>query len=227
MQITKEDLKLIPAFKNINNDTKDFILKKGSKQFLNKNSTLFIEQDNVTNVYVVICGKVSMYRFTEEGHRKIFYILDGGSFLNEPILDGLNVSVSCEAFEDSIIFSIERKDLLKIMETDFHLTKALINSMSKKIRRLYRQLRNSTALKIDKRVAAKLWKMASDHGIQVENRTLIDLNITITYLSDMMGNSRESISRAMKLLASKGLITYSNKKLLVDKAGLLKYYRAL
>jgi CRP-like cAMP-binding protein len=227
MVIKEEDLKLIPAFNEIKENTFRLLGLKGSILRLNKGQTLFREREEVKNIYIVLKGKVTMYRNTEEGQRRVIYILSDGSFINEVIFDGKSASISCEAFEDSEIISIDREELIKLMEFDFVLTKNIIDSMGKKIRRLYRQLKNTTTIRVDKKVAAKLWKIALDHGVQIKEGTMIDINISITYLADMMGHSRESISRAMKVLEGEGLIVYKDKKIVVNKEGLLKYYRTL
>jgi CRP/FNR family cyclic AMP-dependent transcriptional regulator len=227
MAIKEEYLKLIPAFNEVKEDTFKKLSIKGNSLKLNKGQNLFREREEVKNIYIVLKGKVTMYRNTEEGQRRVIYILSDGTFINEVIFDGKTASISCEAFEDSEIIAIDREKLLELMEFDFVLTKNIIDSMSKKIRRLYRQLKNTTTIRVDKKVAAKLWKIASDHGIQIKEGTMIDINITITYLADMMGHSRESISRAMKVLEGEGLVLYKDKKIVVNKEGLLKYYRTL
>ena len=51
------------------------------------------------------------------------------------------------------------------MKQDFKLTEVILYSMSKKIRRLYRQIKNTVPTKMDKRVAAKLWKLSKDYGL--------------------------------------------------------------
>ena len=84
------------------------------------------------------------------------------------------------------------------MSQDFELTKIVLNEMSKKVRRLYRQMKNVTPIKLEKRVAAKLWKLSKDYGKEVPEGTLIDLDISITYLADMFGSPRESVSRAIQ-----------------------------
>lgn len=227
MAIKQEHLKLIPAFNEIKEGTFEALKAKCKSLRLNKGETLFREREAVKNIYIVLKGKVTMYRNTEEGQRRVIYILSDGAFINEVIFDGKTASISCEAFEDSEIITIDREELLKLMEFDFVLTKNIIDSMGKKIRRLYRQLKNTTAIRVDKKVAAKLWKIAADHGVEIQEGTRIDINITITYLADMMGHSRESISRAMKLLEGEGLVLYKDKKIVVNKEGLLKYYRTL
>lgn len=227
MAVKESDLSLIPAFEGINESTCEQIKLKISKIKLSKNQALFREREDVRNIYFVLKGKVTMYRTTEEGQRRVIYILHDGVIINEVIFDGKSASISCEAFEDSEILSIDRDELLRLMEFDFILTKNIICSMGRKIRRLYRQLKNTTTIRVDKKVAAKLWKMAVDHGVEIASGTVIDISITITYLADMMGHSRESISRAMKVLEGEGLVNYNGKKIVVNKEGLLKYYRTL
>ena len=39
------------------------------------------------------------------------------------------------------------------------------------------------------------------------------MNISITYLADLLGSKRETISRALKILLNENLIKYENKKI--------------
>ena len=113
------------------------------------------------------------------------------------------------------ILSIEKNKFIEIMESDFELTKIFIKSQAIKIRRLYRQMKNSTPIKVEKRVAAKLWKLAKDYGVEVEEGTMINLNISVTYLADMFGAPRETISRALRQLQELGLAIYENKRIII------------
>ncbi len=85
----------------------------------------------------------------EYGQKRIVYIREE-SFLNEVIVDDLPASINGEAFENSIILSIDKNKLLNIMSQDFELTKIVLNEMSKKVRRLYRQMKNVTPIKLEK-----------------------------------------------------------------------------
>lgn len=59
---------------------------------------------------------------------------------------------------------IPRERLWTVMERDPALTRAVVQSMALKIRRLYRQLKNTTnALSGEKRLAAKLFKLGRDY----------------------------------------------------------------
>ncbi len=88
------------------------------------------------------------------------------------------------------------------MKSDFELTKNIMQSLSKKKRRLYHQLKNTVSIKIDKKLAAKFWKLSKDFGVADGNWSRLDLALTILDLSQMMGCSRETISRNIKLLSA-------------------------
>lgn len=193
---------------------------------LKKGEHLFRDKEVIKNIYVVKSGKVALYKQSESAQKKVIFILGRDTIVNEVIIDDLPSSINCEAFEKAEILCFDRMLFLDIMKDDFELSKIIINSLAMKVRRLYRQGKNSIPIKVEKRVAAKLWKLSRDYGIEIEEGTLIDLNITITYLADMFGAPRETISRALKILNNEGLIINKNKKIIVpDRDRLVKFFK--
>jgi CRP-like cAMP-binding protein len=227
-KITLKDLKKINVFKDCDENTVDKLLRNANIIKLKKGNTLFREKEEISNIYAVLSGKMTMFRYTEEGQKRVVYILNPGEILNEVIFDNRPASISCEAFEESEIISFNREVFLDIMKTDFELTKCIIDSMAKKIRRLYRQIRNTVPIKIDKRVAAKLWMLSRDYGVKTDKGVKIDINITVTYLADMLGSSRETISRAMKQLENSNLISYDDKRIVIkSREDMAKYFKGV
>jgi len=67
-----------------------------------------------------------------------------------------------------------------------------------------------------------------DYGVDIDNGVKIELNITVTYLADMLGSSRETISRALKHLETIGLIKYDKKKIILkSREEVSKYFRGM
>ena len=147
-------LKNIDVFKNIKISTIEELTKKGSVFKLDKKEVLFHEGEIVENVYFLISGKVSIYKMNEFGERKIIFILNQGDMINEVLINNSTTAVACEAFEKSEIVKFNIDDFIGIMQTDFTLVKNILDSLEKRNRRLYRQLKNSTYIKIEKKLAA-------------------------------------------------------------------------
>ena len=224
-QVTLRQLKELSFLECIEDRTLDLIRAKGMIKKLKKSQILFSERQCVNNTYIVLEGKVTMYRLSEKGQKRVVFILNKGEIINESIFDNYTASISCEAFEDSEIISISKVELLNILKLDFKLTEVVLYSMSKKIRRLYRQIKNTVPIKMDKRVAAKLWKLSKDYGVEIPEGILIDIKISITYLSEMLGSSRETISRAVKELEILGMIKIKDRKFIVNREKLNKYFK--
>ncbi|MBU3111628.1 Crp/Fnr family transcriptional regulator [Clostridium lacusfryxellense] len=226
-QVTLRQLRDLPLLGCIEDKTLELIREKVVIKKLKKLQMLFGERECLDNIYIVLEGKVSMYRLSERGQKRVIYILNKAEIINEVNFDNYTSSINCEGFEDSVIISISKVDLLSIMKQDFKLTEVILYSMSKKIRRLYRQIKNTVPTKMDKRVAAKLWKLSKDYGVETPEGVLIDVKISITYLADMLGSSRETISRALKELENMDMVKIEHRKFIVDREKLSGYFKSV
>lgn len=221
-----EDVKELHLFQNINNTTCEKLSSIGVIRLLKKGEHLFRDKDQVKNIYIVKSGKVALYKLTESAQKKVIFILGDNTVINDVIIDELPASINCEVFEDAEILCFKREAFIGLMNEDFELSIIIINSLALKVRRLYRQSKNTISIKVEKKLAAKLWKLSKDYGIEVEEGILINLNLSITYLADMLGIPRETISRALKILQKKELIISENKKIIVtDREELAKFFK--
>ena len=80
-------------------------------------------------------------------------------------------------------------------------------------------------MKIEKRLAAKLYRINREFGTKDGDWWLLDLKITLTYLADMLGCKRETLSRAMKLLQSKDLVKIDGKKIYIKPEKVSEFFK--
>ncbi|WP_419724536.1 Crp/Fnr family transcriptional regulator [Terrisporobacter petrolearius] len=216
----------IEVFKNIKEESKVNLEKILKTRKLSKKEILFYERDMVDKIYFIKEGKISLFKISESGERKIIFILPKGQMINDIFIDEKKSSaVSCEAFEKSTLLECSSKDFINIMENDFILTKNVLNHLQNINRRLYRQLKNSISIRMDKKLAAKLYRMGREFGVEKDEWTLINANLTITYIADMLGCKRETLSRSMKVLQDKNLVKIENKKVYIKKDELSSYFK--
>ncbi|NJA38222.1 cyclic nucleotide-binding domain-containing protein, partial [Clostridioides difficile] len=126
-------------FNNLSTKTKNQLKEKVKLKRLQKKEILFYEKDSLDSVYILLEGKVSIFKISENGERKVIFILNSGEVINDITLDASkNSTVGCEAFENSIVAYYSIEEFLEIMQNDFQLTKDIISYMERRIRRLYR-----------------------------------------------------------------------------------------
>lgn len=189
-----------------------FIRKYKAKELI------YMERQEIDRICFLISGHTAIYRTNKKMERRVIYIQGRGMMLNEEILQEEIASASCVALDHVEILSYSKKQMLEMMKEDFELSKAIMDSMVLKIRRMYRQFANATyALHLERQVASKLWKLAKDYGnyfvIDKEETSVeIDFDMTITFLADMVGSKRETVSRVIKKLSDQGVVKYRRNR---------------
>lgn len=224
--MTVKEACLVPGLlQQANPSTKAKAISYGVLKKFKKGDTIFIDKEEVNQIYFVITGYVSLFKINKQHDKKVIFIYGSGEALNEVILDDLAASINCETLSDTMVLSFYRHHFLEMMEQDFQFSKAVNNSMTLKIRRLYHQLSNtSNSMHLDKQIASKLWKLSRDFGIEDNSKFEIGFDLSITYLADLVGSKRETVSRVVKQLADHKLIAVSkNRFIILDRDGLHKY----
>ncbi len=190
-----------------------------------KGEHLFLNKDEINDIYIVKTGKVVVYGIDKNFDEKIYFVLCNGSFVNEDSISQDLANTNCRAFEKTTLLYINKNKLLKLMQEDKDIMIYIMNLLSNKLSRTYRQLKNSsTTMKIDRRLASKLWKLSSDYGLQTDKGILINLDISAIFLAKMLGTKRETVSRNLKVLSDKNLISIDKNKITIIDERELKYY---
>lgn len=218
----------IEVFQNIKQESKNKLKEILKVKKIPKKQIIFYEREQTDKIYFIKEGKVTLFKINESGERKIIFILSKGQMINEVFgSENKTNAISCETFEKCTLLECNSKDFSKIMENDFTLTMNVINHIQTLNRRLYRQLKNSISIRMDKKLAAKLYRMGKEFGIEEDGWTLINANLTITYIADMLGCKRETLSRAMKILQDENLVKMQNKKVYIKKDELSIYFKRI
>lgn len=226
--ISEDQLESLEIFKGI---SKDSLRKLSDLARIKKYSAgthIFMDKEELNTLYIVLSGSVSLYKLNENGNKRVIFIFGKGKVVNDVIIQDLPSSINCEVFEAANILSYDKYEFMSIMENDFELTKNVIGSLAMKVRRMYRQLKNATGvIRIEKKLAAKLWKLSKDYGIKCDGGIMINMNISVTYLADLLGSKRETISRALKILLNENLIKYDNKKIkIINQEKLAQFFKS-
>lgn len=214
-------------FAHVSPETLDVLWSRGRVESFPRESVIVRAREPLNSVFIQLTGKTIIYNLTHTGKRKIIFIFGPGTLLNEHVLNFHDASFFCETIEQSRIFIIPSVWFLEEMEKDFSLTRAVLEAQERKIWRMGHQLKNTMgSIYMERKLAAKLWKLSRDFGKESPEGIEIDIRLTITFLADMLGAPRETTSRLCKTLTEFGLIRMEKKRIyIVNPEKLSHFYK--
>ncbi len=216
----------LPVFHDVSEEVLRQMWELGSVKHYSKKHILIQANAEESSNFIQMSGKSIIYNLNHAGRRKILFVFGPGDFLNDEIFEEHRSSVTCEMLEPGDIFVISKKRMLSVLQNSFALTRALIEIQDRKIWRLGHQLKNSVgSLNIEKKLAAKLYKLSRDFGTETEHGLEIDMDLSITLLADMVGAPRETVSKACKNLGTQGYIIQNRRRVCIpDVTRLREFY---
>jgi len=221
-------LKDLPIFQNIQERTLQEMEQKGRIVDKKKGELILRKKERQDTVFLLMQGQAISYTLTRSGNRKIIFIHGSGELLNQNLISTDNSIIFCELIQNSRLFMLDNQIFCELMKQDFELVKTVLQVQEQKLLRVNHQLKNTIGnIYLEKKLAAKLWKLARDFGVPTENLKYdkkiishtplrIDISLTITFLADLLGAPRETTSRVCKSLAEKGLICVDKKTIIVN-----------
>lgn len=213
-------------FQNLSREFRNDLTTSSYYIIANKNENLFLENNQVDNIYFLLEGNVTLYKENFNGKKKIIYMIGPGNFINEAAIEGLPSSVSCDIFQDSKLLMIAVSAMKNLFRKHPDFSLVFMESMSKKMRRLYRQIKNSSAISMEKKIAAKLWKLSRDYGTQDGEWMRLSIKVSNILLAEMLGTNRETISRGMQKLVEKELIQKKDGRFYIRSEAMKGFYRS-
>ena len=226
-QITLRELEKMDFFKEIPKDILQNLLNESKVVSYKKKEVIFHSRSRTKTVYFVYSGEVMLYNLTKHGNRKVIFILGKGRLLNQSIVSKKPIPRADTEILVEKVIEIAEEHFLHLMEQSPALTRAVLREYERNLWRMSHQLKNTTGnMQMERKIAAKLWKLGRDFGVDTEDGVMIDIDLTITLMADLVGAPRENVSRACKVLTDRGLIRYGNKRfILIDFDGLAKFYK--
>jgi len=207
-------LNKIPLFNSLSDSDLKSLSECVRLQSLKKGQTLFRKGDEGSFLYIIKQGTIKIVLPSRLGDEVIVTIFSEGDFFGEMALfDGEPRSADALAMESSKIYMLSRNDFLLFLQSNINAMKSILSQLTNRLRNTDDFLEGACFLSVSARLAKKLLDLADSYGQQDGDSVYIDLNLTQKELGDMIGSTRESINKELKILRDKGLITNQENKI--------------
>ena len=207
-------LNKIPLFNSLSDSDLENLSESVRLQSLKKGQTLFRKGDEGSSLYIIKQGTIKIVLPSRLGDEVIVTIFSEGDFFGEMALfDGKPRSADALAMEPTKIYMLSRNDFLLFLQSNINAMKSILSQLTNRLRNTDDFLESTCFLSVSARLAKKLLDLTEAYGQKDGDMVYIDLNLTQKELGDMIGSTRESINKELKILRDKGLITMQENKI--------------
>jgi CRP/FNR family cyclic AMP-dependent transcriptional regulator len=212
-----ELLKRIPLFSHLGDEELGQVRRALREKSYPKGSVILFEDDPGDALYTVVTGQVKVVRIGEDGREVILSILGAGDFFGEmSLIDDQPRSAHVIALHDATLLVLRREDFQRCLAELPSVALGLLKALSRRLRRADDKIGELVLLDVNGRVSRVLLELADESDGVTVSRT-----VTHHTIAQMIGSSRETVSRTMRELADRGLIEVTRKAISIrDRAAL-------
>ncbi len=208
----------IPLFNGLPEDQLLAIKQIAVEKKVNKGEAIFSEGDKGKGFYVVLEGRVKIYKVSAEGKEQILHIFGQGQPFGEvPVFAGQKFPANAQAISKGRLLFFPRTAFVTLITENPSLSLNMLAIMASKLREFSVQIENLSLKEIPARLASYLIYLAEEQ----QTEEAVTLGISKGQLASMLGTIPETLSRIFAKLSGQGLINVQGPKIaLLDLEGL-------
>ena len=180
---------------------------------------LFSEGDDATGFFVLMSGRLKIFKLSFEGKEQILNFVDPGDpFAEVALFAGTHYPAHAEALKESRAIFFPRDAFEKLIKRDPDLAMNMLAILSQRLKYFSRLVEDLSLKEVPQRLAAYLIYL----GGAGNNNLPVDLNISKGQLASLLGTIPETLSRILNKLAAQGLIEVKGRTMKLLKRDALE-----
>ena len=196
-------LKKFPLFQGLAEDELKIIADTMTLKKYKSKAIIFLEEDKAGTFFFILEGAIRIFKSNPVGKEVTLALLFKGDFFGETgMITGGKRTAGAEALEPSLLMGLAREKFIEILKSHGELSFKLLQEVSWRLIQTNEQLEALVSQDLQGRVKECL------HRYQ-------GFKLTHQEIANIVGASRESVSRALCRLQESGEIEYDNKKFTV------------
>lgn len=206
---TADFLATVPLFSGLDHSELETFAELTRERSYPRGSVILFENDPGDSLFIVRSGRVKVVLIGEDGREVILGVLGVGQHFGEQaLIDEQPRSAHVIAMEDANLIVLRREDFRKRVESSPNVGWTLLKEMSRRLRSADDKIGGLVLLDVPGRIARLLLDMAEESGSDQ-----IEKSLTHQTIAQMIGASRETVSRAMKDFQDAGWITVERRRI--------------
>jgi CRP-like cAMP-binding protein len=213
-------LKSIPMFQQLDGGELAALAVLLRERRFPRGGIIVTQGDPGDALFLIGQGQVKVAVFAEDGREVILSVLTAGGFFGEmALLDDEPRSAHVIAMTDATLHQLRREDFRNRLRGSPALAIALLGELSRRLRRADETIASLALLDVNGRIANLLLELAREEGGTGDR---IGRKLTHATIGQMVGASRETVSRTMRSLVVQDIIAVSRREIFLKNPDQLR-----
>ena len=210
------DLGSIPLFQGLTATEHDKIAALFSKLTYQRSQSIVSYGEPAGDFYLIKQGVVRVYRLNDSGGEIVLALLGSGDCFGEMgLFTDSHRTAWVEAVTDVTLYRMRKTDFRNLLVATPELCWQMLGILSRRLAKMDEQMENLACLNVEERLLKALRMLAQDLGRREGEYWVLPSNLTHQLLGEMIGTSRETITRTLGRLAKKGVVEKDHNQLLL------------
>lgn len=190
---------------------------------LSEGESLFCQGDDMVSFYLVLSGRVKLFRVSPEGKEKVVDIVEQGDTFAEALMftDHPHYPINATALARSKVLAINSKNFKEMLHSSVDSCFQVMGNMSARLRSLIHEIDTLSLDSGTSRIAAYLVHLGEKHGNQFR------LEIAKSVIASRLSVKPETFSRILRSLHEQNVLTINGREVTIHDLGALKTFCSL
>lgn len=210
-------------FRSFTDEEIDLLSASTSVRTVRKGEEIFSDGLDAIAFYIVVSGKVKIYKISADGKEHTLHIHGPGDLVAEAaIFDSMVYPASCAALDDSVLVRVSREGIINLIREHPELSLKMMSGYSRRLRQFVAKIEELSLKDIKARLAGYLLENSA-----VENNTTVcRLKYSKKELASLLGTIPETLSRALAFLKQQKLIIEKDNTIVISDPEKLRIFSA-
>ena len=215
--VSAELFRQVPLFAGLEDEDLESLIAVANRRKYPKDGVIFFENDVGDALFMILSGRVKVTILSDDGREIILAMLSDANFFGEmSLLDNEPRSATAIALQETEMVVLHQRDFLSIVEKRPRVLINLLSVLSSRLRKANQQIGNLALHDVYGRVARILLEMASEDGTRQPDGRITFRRPTHQEIANMIGATRETVSRMISDLHRQGYIEISGKNVIIQ-----------
>lgn len=216
MAMSEQLLARVPVLAKLSREDLLALVAASRRRQYRRQQVIFDRDDPGDSLHIIESGQVEIVLPSDEGGQLILAILGPGDFFGDlSLLDGAPRSATAVAGEPTTTIVVRRADFLTWLQSRPGAVMPIFEALASRLRASNELLGDIAFFEAPRRLAKRLLEVAS--AVPGPGQGPVQVRLTQEELASLVGISRESVNKHLRLWQEQGLISLGRGRLQVLK----------